>query len=214
MARLVVGPWSCGDAASSNLTCSHTGIKCQRVCCQRGRSTACSVQGLRTRAAHLVVRRSQRWHAVPDGGRGQVREDDAADLLRGTRITLHLKEDAVELADAAKLGVLVKQYSEFIQFPIKLWSTKTEYDQARACPFCALPQAAASTAGGRQPAQAHAASICSASQRHRVARPWGNAGGMPFHKVSLAVDHVASSRVPALTKGLPMFCACRHVPTH
>ena len=62
----------------------------------------------------------------------QVREDDAADLPRGTRITLHLKDDAAELADAGKLGSLVKQYSEFIQFPIKLWSSNTEYDQARA----------------------------------------------------------------------------------
>ena len=70
-----------------------------------------------------------------------MREDDAADLPRGTRITLHLKDDAVELADAGKLGSLVKQYSEFIQFPIKLWSSTTEYDQARLrrwapCPAC------------------------------------------------------------------------------
>lgn len=59
----------------------------------------------------------------------QVREDESQDLPRGTRITLHLKEDAAELADAAKLGSLIKQYSEFIQFPIKLWSSKTEYEQ-------------------------------------------------------------------------------------
>jgi len=61
-----------------------------------------------------------------------VREDDGGDLPRGTRITLHLKPDAAELADATKLSALVKQYSEFIQFPIKLWTTKTEYEQARA----------------------------------------------------------------------------------
>lgn len=59
----------------------------------------------------------------------QVREDDSNDLPRGTRITLHLKEDAKELADPTKLGSLIKQYSEFIQFPIKLWASKTEYDQ-------------------------------------------------------------------------------------
>lgn len=62
----------------------------------------------------------------------QVREDDSQDLPRGTRITLHLKEDAAELADDAKLGSLIKQYSEFIQFPIKLWSSKTEYEQVRS----------------------------------------------------------------------------------
>ena len=33
----------------------------------------------------------------------QVREDNASDLKRGTRITLHLKQDAKDLADAQKL---------------------------------------------------------------------------------------------------------------
>ena len=64
----------------------------------------------------------------------QIKEDDAKDLPRGTRITLHLKEDAKDLADAQKLSNLIKQYSEFIQFPIKLWQSKTEYDQVRPCP--------------------------------------------------------------------------------
>lgn len=50
----------------------------------------------------------------------QVRQDDGPDQLkRGTRVTLHLKEDAHELADDKKLGDLIKQYSEFIQFPIR-----------------------------------------------------------------------------------------------
>lgn len=50
----------------------------------------------------------------------QVREDDSGEpLKRGTRVTLHLKEDAYELADEKKLQDLIKQYSEFIQFPIR-----------------------------------------------------------------------------------------------
>ncbi len=50
----------------------------------------------------------------------QVKEDDSGETLkRGTRVTLHLKEDAYELADEKKLGDLIKQYSEFIQFPIR-----------------------------------------------------------------------------------------------
>ena len=72
-----------------------------------------------------------RGDAEPAVAHVQVKEDDAADLQRGTRITLHLKEDAKDLADAQKLGALIKQYSEFIQFPIKLWASKTEYDQVR-----------------------------------------------------------------------------------
>ena len=66
----------------------------------------------------------------------QIKEDDAKDLPRGTRITLHLKEDAKDLADAQKLSNLIKQYSEFIQFPIKLWQSKTEYDQVRQKQWC------------------------------------------------------------------------------
>lgn len=45
-----------------------------------------------------------------------------------TRVTLHLKDDAAELADPAKLSALLKQYSEFIQFPIELWASRTVYD--------------------------------------------------------------------------------------
>ena len=71
-----------------------------------------------------------------------MREDDARDLKRGTRITLHLKQDATDLADAEKLGALIKQYSEFIQFPIKLWASKTDYEQVQcgcsACVACLL----------------------------------------------------------------------------
>lgn len=55
----------------------------------------------------------------------QIREDtDAEQLPRGTRVTLHLKEDAAEYADDKKLGALIKQYSEFIAFPIKLWAKR------------------------------------------------------------------------------------------
>ena len=55
----------------------------------------------------------------------QLAEDAGADLLeRGTRVTLHLKDDAAEYAGDKKLGELIKQYSEFIAFPIKLWAEK------------------------------------------------------------------------------------------
>ena len=59
----------------------------------------------------------------------QLREDSGEKLSRGTRITLHLKEDAHDLADDKKLAGLIKQYSEFISFPIKLWSSSQDYKQ-------------------------------------------------------------------------------------
>jgi len=61
-----------------------------------------------------------RWAAL-----SQLAEDTGADMLeRGTRVTLHLKDDAAEYAGDKRLGELIKQYSEFIAFPIKLWAEK------------------------------------------------------------------------------------------
>ena len=64
------------------------------------------------------------WESTAGAHSYKLREDPSGDLQRGTRITLHLKEDAAELADTTKLSELIKQYSEFIAFPIKLWSSK------------------------------------------------------------------------------------------
>jgi hypothetical protein len=44
-------------------------------------------------------------------------------------VILHLKEDAAELADPIRLQRLIKQYSQFIQFPIKLWNSRKEPQQ-------------------------------------------------------------------------------------
>ena len=46
----------------------------------------------------------------------------------GTRLILSLKEDAEKYADDFTLRDMLKRYSEFISFPIELWSEKTEYD--------------------------------------------------------------------------------------
>ncbi|KAG0166359.1 hypothetical protein DFQ28_007376 [Apophysomyces sp. BC1034] len=47
-------------------------------------------------------------------------------LKRGTQITLHLKEDALEFLDQNVLKNLVSKYSEFINFPIYVWSAHNE----------------------------------------------------------------------------------------
>jgi heat shock protein beta len=41
-------------------------------------------------------------------------------------VVLHLKEDAAELADPVRLSRLIKQYSQFISFPIRLYSSRKE----------------------------------------------------------------------------------------
>jgi len=45
-------------------------------------------------------------------------------LKRGTKVTIHLKQDAYEYSEPEKIRTLVKKYSEFINFPIYLWVKK------------------------------------------------------------------------------------------
>ncbi|XP_075236616.1 heat shock protein 90 Gp93 [Lycorma delicatula] len=44
---------------------------------------------------------------------------------RGSTITLYMKEEASEYLDVQTLKNLIKKYSQFINFPIYLWSSKT-----------------------------------------------------------------------------------------
>jgi heat shock protein beta len=45
-------------------------------------------------------------------------------LKRGTKVTIHLKQDAYEYSETDRIRNLVKKYSEFINFPIYLWAKK------------------------------------------------------------------------------------------
>lgn len=63
-----------------------------------------------------------------ESGAGQsftVREDtDGEQLGRGTKLTLHLKDDAKNYLEEENLMSLVKKYSQFINFPIYIETTK------------------------------------------------------------------------------------------
>jgi len=60
------------------------------------------------------------------GGTFDIMKDPNPTLIRGTEITLHLREDASDYIDEKKLKDLVKKHSEFIGFPISLYVTKEE----------------------------------------------------------------------------------------
>merc|ERR1712183_204539 len=60
------------------------------------------------------------------GGTFDIMKDPNPTLKRGTEITLHLREDAIDYAEEKKLKDLVKKHSEFIGFPISLYVTKEE----------------------------------------------------------------------------------------
>ncbi|KAM3870551.1 endoplasmin-like [Diretmus argenteus] len=62
-----------------------------------------------------------------DSNEFSVIEDPRGDTLgRGTTITLVLKEEASDYLELETIKNLVKKYSQFINFPIYVWASKTE----------------------------------------------------------------------------------------
>ena len=59
------------------------------------------------------------------GGSFTITPTQDSGLGRGTRIILHLKEDMSEYLEEKRIKDLVKTHSEFIGFPIKLYTEKT-----------------------------------------------------------------------------------------
>ncbi|KAJ8426787.1 hypothetical protein Cgig2_007842 [Carnegiea gigantea] len=68
------------------------------------------------------------WEAVADSSSYVIREEnDPAKLLkRGTQVTLYLRpDDKYEFSDPTKIQNLVKNYSQFVSFPIYVWQEKS-----------------------------------------------------------------------------------------
>jgi len=64
------------------------------------------------------------WTSTADSKFFLIKDPRGDTLGRGTRVTLHLKDDAVEFVEQDKIKNLVKKYSEFINYPIKLYLSK------------------------------------------------------------------------------------------
>ncbi|SCQ17035.1 endoplasmin, putative [Plasmodium ovale] len=60
------------------------------------------------------------WESTADAKFSIYKDPRGATLKRGTRISLHLKEDATNLLNDKKLVDLISKYSQFIQYPIYL----------------------------------------------------------------------------------------------
>lgn len=61
-----------------------------------------------------------------DSSSYSIVEDPRGDTLkRGSTISLHLKDEAADFLEQETVKNLIKKYSQFINFPIYLWSSKT-----------------------------------------------------------------------------------------
>jgi molecular chaperone HtpG len=55
-----------------------------------------------------------------------ITESENKNILRGTRITLHMKDDSLEYLQDKKLEEIIKEHSQFITYPILLWKQVRE----------------------------------------------------------------------------------------
>jgi molecular chaperone HtpG len=70
-----------------------------------------------TRRAGLPSTEGVRWQST---GEGEFTVETTDRPERGTRVTLHLREDAREFADEFRLRTLIRKYSDHIAFPVMM----------------------------------------------------------------------------------------------
>jgi len=74
--------------------------------------------------------KAYKWESEADSSYS-ITESSPDDIegSSGTKLILHLKEDASTYLEASKIEELLQRYSEFIEFPMTIWKEKTDYKQ-------------------------------------------------------------------------------------
>ena len=72
---------------------------------------------VRSRKAGSAPEAGVRWESGADG---DFTVETVTQAARGTAVTLHLKQDAREFADAFRLRSLIRRYSDHIGFPVRM----------------------------------------------------------------------------------------------
>jgi hypothetical protein len=117
------------------------------------------------------------WASGADGTFSIKEDTEGEPIGRGTVIKVHLKPEALEYADEAKLKELIQKYSEFMNFPIYLLQVR------QAAPPAAAPPCGVAARGAEglwmpsrglcrlQPASAFCAVLMPAAALPTCARP-------------------------------------------
>jgi molecular chaperone HtpG len=84
-----------------------------------------------TRRAGLPAGEGVRWESAGDG---EFAVETIERAERGTRVTLHLREDAREFADDFRLRALIRKYSDHIAFPVLMRKPAKEGEAAQEEP--------------------------------------------------------------------------------
>jgi heat shock protein beta len=74
---------------------------------------------------------SKQYRWTSDASSEYMIAEDTSDPIEGsgTRLVLHMKDDALEYLETSKLEELLQHYSEFVEFPSSVWKEKTVYTQ-------------------------------------------------------------------------------------
>ncbi len=79
-----------------------------------------------TRKAGAAADQAVRWESNAEDGNYTL--DDAEKASKGTDVVLHLKEDAKNYLEEWELRKIVKQYSDFIEYPVVMEVTRSKPD--------------------------------------------------------------------------------------